>query len=75
MKTLKELIAENPIVRGNLMKEENYTGYCGSDPKYRCSCPRTRWISSLNQFQCPECNWISSFPIEFINHYKQKWNK
>lgn len=58
------------IVRSNLMHWKDYTPYCGS------TCiSRTKWIIELNQFKCPTCNFITEFPKEFIDRYKEKWNK
>lgn len=70
---------ELTIVRENLMNEEGYSGYCGNNiSRYKvggCSNPRTKWNPLLNQFVCSECGWTSQYPNDFINRYKEKWNK
>ena len=58
------------IVRRNLMERKGYSPYCGSDDCRMA--PRTSFRH--DQFVCPHCGWISSFPKEFINEYKVKWN-
>ncbi len=67
------------IVRDNLMKTDNYTGYCGNNIAARekggCNNPRTKWDASIGQFKCPRCGWVTGFPIEFIYRYVKKWNK
>jgi hypothetical protein len=56
------------IVRENLMKQKGYPPYCGN----RCKeMPRTRFNG--DQFECGCCGWKTSFPIEFIDEYKRKW--
>ena len=59
------------LVRNNLMKEQYYTPYCGSD---NCSygMPRTKWFSG--QFMC-SCGWKSEFDAAFIKEYRKKWLK
>lgn len=64
------------IVRENLLKDINYSPYCGNNiardlPK-GCSNPRTKFNGE--QFICPKCNWTSSFPLDFIEIYKLKHN-
>lgn len=66
-------MTEESIVRENLMTEEGYSPYCGAENCY-LRMPRTKWDSSLNQFTC-SCGWVSNFPADFIQRYKQKWNK
>lgn len=72
-------MTELTIVRENLMTREGYTGYCGNawdeQKKNNCDMPRTKWIPELNQFRCHKCGWVSQFPDDFIQRYKQKWNK
>lgn len=72
-------MTEISIVRENLMTEEGYTGYCGSNisafERGGCNNPRTQWIPKLNQFKCPNCGWTSQFPKDFIERYKLKWSK
>lgn len=73
---------EETTVRENLMNQEGYTGYCGSElcktreslPMLGERWPRTKWIPEINQFKCPKCGWISQFPYDFICRYKEKWN-
>lgn len=62
----------NYVVRHNLLTEKNYTPYCGSN-NVRCDMPRTKFDGE--QFVCPKCGFRSEFPKEFIDYYKQKWNK
>lgn len=69
---------ELSIVRTNLMNYEEYSAYCGNWVQQKiknCNMPRTIWDGKLNQFVCPKCGWVSQFPADFINRYKQKWNK
>lgn len=72
---------ENSIVRNNLMNQEGYAPYCGSElcaprtPQSPDRWPRTKWIEKLNQFKCPKCGWTSQYPNDFIARYKKKWNK
>lgn len=55
------------IVRSNIIKDRNYSPYCGGDT---CkTMPRT--VFNGKQFICPSCGWESSFPEEFINKYKK----
>lgn len=69
------------IVRNNLLTIENYTPYCGSEfclprnnfPMYGERWPRTYFNG--DQFCCFKCGWKSEFEKEFIEKYKQKWNK
>lgn len=66
-------MAEETIVRENLMTREGYSPYCGND---RCRVmPRTNWDSKRNQFVCPNCGWVSQFPDDFIQRYRAKWHK
>jgi len=71
---------EETIVRENLMNQEGYTGYCGSElclPRtrdYSDRWPRTKWIPELNQFKCPRCGWVSQYPEDFIKRYKARWS-
>lgn len=65
------------IVRENLMVSPNYTPYCGNmfpamDSK-GCDNPRTRFTGE--QFECRKCGWKSQFPKEFIEEYKNHWDK
>lgn len=53
-----------------LLSEKGYSPYCGAMCKHM---PRTYFDGE--QFVCPHCGWRSSFPKEFIEEYKQKWNK
>ena len=64
---------EETIVRENLMTREGYSPYCGSNWYDRCFNPRTKFNGS--QFVCPKCGWQSNFPQDFIDRYKNKWNK
>lgn len=60
-------MAEETIVRENLMTREGYSPYCPN-----CLVmPRTFFNGT--QFQCPHCGWISQFPEDFIERYKKKW--
>lgn len=60
---------ENTIVRGNLMKDKNYSPYCGG-----IDCKGLKRTSfNGQQFTC-SCGWISSFPDDFIKSYKEKHN-
>lgn len=53
-------MAEETIVRENLMTREGYSPYC-----LQCSVmPRT--FFNGEQFQCPNCGWVSQFPEDFI---------
>jgi len=67
------------IVRTNLMNEENYSGYCGNywneQKKKGCDMPRTKWIPELNQFRCPKCGFVTQYSSDFIQRYKERWNK
>ncbi len=67
---------ELTIVRENLMTRKGYSPYCGNDKPWTeqggCRCPRT--IFNGTQFICPECGWKSSYPKDFIDRYKAKWN-
>lgn len=68
---------EETIVRENLMTVEGYSGYC-PNPIARnkingCNNPRT--VFDGEQFTCPICGWRSQYPKEFIERYKQRWNK
>ena len=64
------------IVRKNLMNIEGYTPYCGNmisrNEPGGCDNPRT--LFNGEQFRCPKCKWESTFPREFIEGYKLKWN-
>ncbi len=62
---------EASIVRENLMTREGYSPYCGSD---ECRYGIARSVFNGHQFTC-KCGWVSTFPIEFINRYKEKWRK
>lgn len=65
-------MAEETIVRENLMTRPGYTGYCGAERcQYRW--PRTTYQPKLEQFTC-SCGWVSQFPEDFIERYKTKWN-
>lgn len=72
-------MTETTIVRENLMTEEGYTGYCGDEyckprtPYSTDRWPRTVWTGE--QFKCPKCGWVSQYPKDFIDRYKEKWNK
>lgn len=63
---------EETIVRENLMNEEGYTPYCGSE-KCFLNNPRTEWNHYYYQFTC-KCGWKSKFPQDFINRYILKWS-
>lgn len=55
------------VVRKNIIKNPNYTPYCGST----CSkMPRT--FFNGKQFECPCCGWQSNFEEEFINKHRNK---
>ncbi|WP_034256826.1 hypothetical protein [Adhaeribacter aquaticus] len=67
-------MAEETIVRENLMTRPGYSPYCGNG---RCkftlwsnSNPRTKFNGS--QFVCPTCGWTSQFPDDFIKRYKER---
>jgi hypothetical protein len=66
---------ETSIVRNKLMTVKDYTPYCGNNISRRlingCSNPRTKFNGQ--QFCCPECKFITSFPIDFIEKYKEYW--
>ncbi len=68
---------DGDIVRKNLMSIEGYTPYCGNPLPLMfgggCRSPRTEFNGS--QFFCGYCGWESQFEKEFIDRYKQKWNK
>lgn len=53
-----------------LLTEEGYMPYCGN-PRCR-EMPRTQFNGE--QFYCRCCRWESSYPKEFIEAYKKKWN-
>lgn len=53
-----------------LLTEEGYMPYCGN-PRCR-EMPRTQFNGK--QFYCRCCRWESSYPNEFIEAYKKKWN-
>lgn len=58
------------LVRDNLMCQEGYSPYCGSET---CKVmPRTKFNGE--QFKCPCCTWVSQFDEAFITEYKAKWN-
>ncbi|HET8885567.1 MAG TPA: hypothetical protein VFM70_04350 [Salinimicrobium sp.] len=69
------------IVRDNLMKEAGYSPYCGAElckPRYTYPLKGERWPRTKfdgEQFTCPKCGWQSEFDKEFIEGYKNKWNK
>ncbi len=69
-------MAETSIVRENLMKDKDYTPYCGNPTPKRekggCSCPRTHFNKDIKQFSCSECGWVSRFDKEFIHRYINK---
>lgn len=60
---------EISIVRQNLVDDEYYRPYCGSQKK--CSWPRT--VRTWTGFKCLECGWESLMPIEFMDRYNKKW--
>lgn len=66
---------ETTIVRQNLMTQEGYTPYCGSDIARHemggCDNPRTKWNGQ--QFVCHKCGWCSKFTADFIERYKERW--
>lgn len=62
---------EKSIVRENLMTRKGYTPYCGN---IHCSCGMPRTIFDGEQFYC-KCGWRSSFPKEFIDRYKKRWEE
>ena len=59
------------IVRNNLMEHEGYSPYCGAE---NCKHRWPRTFFNGKQFKCG-CGWESKFPADFIQQYKQKWNK
>ena len=63
---------ELSIVRENLMNEPGYTPYCGSSSCHLRQ-PRTTFNTRTSQFYCL-CGWNSTFPTDFIDRYKEKWN-
>jgi len=69
---------EETIVRHNLMTEEGYSPFCGNIGSRfgssGCHNPKTQWDENKEQFVCGHCGWVSSFPKDFIERYKQKWN-
>lgn len=69
-------MAENSIVRENLMTREGYTPYCGNnisrDKPGGCDNPRTKFDGQ--QFVCPKCGLRTVFPDDFIKRYKAVWN-
>ncbi len=69
-------MAEESIVRENLMTREGYSPYCGNDVPRGvfggCHNPRTKFNGE--QFVCPHCKWVSAFPDDFILRYKDRWN-
>jgi len=65
---------EKSIVRDNLMKRPNYTGYCGAMENCSKGMIRTKWDPEKGQFVC-SCGWVSQYPKEFIERYRKKWNK
>jgi len=67
-------MTELTIVRENLMAREGYSPYCGAGIHCSLNMPRTRWNPNENQFAC-RCGWKSELPSDFIERYKQKWNK
>ena len=71
-------MTENTVIRENLMTQEGYSPYCGSDiPRdfvNGCDNPRTKYNSKLNQFVCPHCGFTTRFAPDFIKRYKEKWN-
>ncbi len=72
---------EKSTVRENLMTQEHYTGYCGSElcrPREHHPLKGERWPRTVwngEQFDCPKCKWQSQYPEDFILRYKKKWNK
>ena len=66
-------MTETTTVRENLMTEQHYAPYCGSE---RCGLgmQRAPYNTKLEQFKCG-CGWVSEFPKDFIYRYKLKWNK
>jgi predicted RNA-binding Zn-ribbon protein involved in translation (DUF1610 family) len=59
----------NQIVRDNLINVKGYSPYCGNHKCYEM--PRTHFDGS--QFYCNNCGWVSSFPVDFIKKYTDKW--
>ena len=53
-------------VRQNIIKDKNYTPYCGN-VNCRHNMPRT--VFKAGQFEC-RCGWRSEFEAEFINEYR-----
>ena len=69
-------MAENSIVRENLMTVSGYTPYCGNNISRKeiggCDNPRTKFNGE--QFICPKCGFRTTFPRDFIEKYKAHWN-
>ena len=68
------------VVIRNLMNQENYSPYCGSElcrqRESRTSIFFQRWPRTIfngHQFVCPECGWKSDFEKEFIDEFKKRW--
>lgn len=63
-------MAEDSIVRQNMIDNENYRPYC-----MKCSgLQRMNMRLDNLQLQCPKCITITSFPSDFIDRYKTKHN-
>jgi len=58
------------IVRDNMMTQRGYTPYCGN--QHCGTMPRTFWNGA--QMQCRHCGWQSSFELEFVAAYTEKWS-
>ena len=85
--TVKHQTGNNMVVIRNLMNQENYSPYCGSelcrprtlfiyDNQPRANILSERWPRTRfngHQFVCPECGWKSDFEKEFIDEFKKRW--
>ena len=72
------MIIANSIVQNDLMTQEGYTPYCGSNvprPPVGNGCDNPLTKFNGQQFVCPKCGTTTSFPMEFINEYKEHWKK
>ena len=58
------------LIRENILKDNNYTPYCGSNNCY-LTWPRTKFDGE--QFVC-DCGWRSAFEKEFIDIVNKQRN-
>ncbi len=58
------------FMQEKLLTTQGYAPYCGNSDCSRM--PRTEFNGE--QFVCHCCGWQSSYPKEFIEAYKEKWN-